>query len=350
MKIWNNLYNDLTTIEAILSGFEKFKKGKRKTPELLTFEKETNDNLSIFQNTLKNKTYSPGKYIKFYINDPKVRLIHKATLRDRIVHHVLSVGLEQIFEPIFIANSFACRKNKGTHKGVQKLAELTRKVSRNNTRACFALKCDIRKFFASIDHTILYNLLTKKIADRDYLSILKKIIDSFQTDGEKNKGLPIGNLTSQYFGNIYMNELDQFIKHKLKIKYYLRYTDDFIILSPDKKYLEELLPEIVDFLKTKLELELHPDKIKFTTLAHGIDFLGYVVYPHHVLPRTKTKKRIFKKALKKPERQTIASYLGYLSHANAFRLQKKLILNTFSELGPLDAKKLGALKIVRKKK
>lgn len=307
---------------------------------MLLFEKHLEQNLTFLYQELKRKTYEPGDYIGFYIRDPKIRLIHKAQVSDRVVHHIVSQVLEPIFEPTFIAHSYSCRKDKGTHKGVKALQRMALKVSKNNSRICWSVKCDIKKFFASINHKILFGILSQRIMDQDFLDLLWKIIDSFYSDRtihlNNKKGIPIGNLTSQFFSNIYMNELDQHIKHKLKVKYYLRYADDFIILSEDRKYLENLIPRIEKFLNKQLDLQLHPKKIIFRKLRSGIDFLGYIVFPYYILPRTKTKRRMLRKIKSRVQEfrtgkisyeklnQTIQSYLGYLGHARSFKFKKQL--------------------------
>lgn len=284
--------------------------------------------------------FQPGEYIGFYIKDPKIRLIHKATVRDRVVHHIVSNELGPIFEPTFIAHSYSCRKNKGTHKGVLALQRMALKVSKNNSRTCWSVKCDVKKFFASVDHKILFGILSKRIKDVDFLNLLWKIIDSFYSDRtvdlNHKKGIPIGNLTSQYFSNIYLNELDQFIKHKLRVKFYVRYADDFIILSESREYLEKIILPIEQFIVEKLNLQLHPNKIIFGKLNSGIDFLGYIIFPYHILPRTKTKRRLLRKIRAKVKdfklgkiseeklNETIQSYLGYLGHAKSYKFRNQL--------------------------
>ncbi len=217
---------------------------------------------------------------------------------------------------------------------------MARKVSLNYTRPCYALKCDVKKFFDSVDQTILLSILERKIKDTDMLWLLREIVTSFsggQSDLFTHKGLPIGNLTSQIFANIYMNEFDQFVKRELKIKYYARYTDDFIILSHDESELNPLLHRIEDFLKSRLKLSLHPEKIFIRKDHQGIDFLGYVSFPHHKLLRTKTKHRMIRKLKKKIKDcksgtiteeeldQSLQSFLGVLSHANTDKLRKNLV-------------------------
>ncbi len=303
MKIWHNIYSDITTLEAIFQAWDGFILGKKKKKDVVEFGRYLEDNLFLLNEELRNKTYEHGGYKSFYVRDPKVRHISKAKVRDRVVHHLVSSILENVFDSTFYAHSYSCRKNKGTHKAVEKFAQMLCKASRNNTSAIYVLKCDIKKFFATVDQKILLQLLSEKIKDDDFLWLLSEIIDSFQSDYTfdlfEPKGMPIGNLTSQFLANIYLNPLDLFVKNELKIKYYIRYADDFVILSEDQEYLKEVLSKIEQFLKFKLKQVLHPDKIIIRDYYLGIDFLGYVVFPHFVLPRTKTKRRIFRKIDKK---------------------------------------------------
>lgn len=340
MKVWHNLYPELITKENIFRGWKEFRVGKKKRKDVVAFECNLAENLNDLYLSLKQKTYKPGSYTAFYVKDPKVRLIHKALVVDRVVHHIVSGVLEKIFEPTFFAHSYSCREDKGTHKGIAALQKMARKVSHNNTRTCWSLKFDVRRFFASVNHQILLRILTKKIADEDSLDLLTKIIESFSSneteDPTSEKGIPIGNLTSQIFANIYLNELDQFIKHGIRVEYYIRYADDFIVLSDDKTYLEDLISPIEKFLQFNLKLELHPDKIVFRKLASGIDFLGYIIFPHYVLPRAKTKKRLLRKIRSRilefktgkiseeKLNQTVQSYLGYLTHANTYKFGLQL--------------------------
>jgi hypothetical protein len=191
-------------------------------------------------------------------------------------------------------------------------------VSKNNTKTIWVLKCDIKKFFASIDHDILKNILTSYIFDRNILWLLNRVIDSFETI--TGRGLPLGNLTSQLFVNVYMNEFDQFAKHKLKEKYYVRYADDFVFLSGNKESLINIIKPIKDFLGEKLQLQIHPNKISLSTLASGIDYLGYVHFSHYRVLRTKTKNRM----LRLVNNKNLPSYLGVLKHANSYKLQQEV--------------------------
>ena len=198
-------------------------------------------------------------------------------------------------------------------------------VSENNIRTVWVLKCDIRKFFANIDHAILLDMAAKYIPDQDILDLTSVIVRSFHST-VAGVGLPLGNLTSQLLVNIYMNEFDQFMKHRLKAKYYLRYADDFAVLSTDKKYLETILSKMQEFLGSKLKLAMHPDKIFIQTVASGVDFLGWVHFPDHQVLRTTTKKRMFRNIKTKDgKEETVQSYLGLMSHGNSWKLRQKII-------------------------
>lgn len=187
------------------------------------------------------------------------------------------------------------------------------------------LKCDIRKFFASIDHPILKAILARNITDPGIMWLLGQVIDSFHTVGKTSVGLPLGNLTSQLFVNIYMNEFDQFMKRTLKVQYYIRYADDFVILSTSKLYLQQLITQIADFLYTQLKLELHPNKLFIKTLASGVDFLGWVHFPNHRVLRTATKRRMFRRLQCNTRPEINAAYLGLLSHGNSYKLGVRIV-------------------------
>ena len=270
---------------------------------------------------LKDKTYRHGGYHAFKISDPKPRDIHKATVRDRLLHHAIYRILYPFFGRTFVADSYSCRKGKGTHRAMDRFRAFAYKASKNHTQTVWVLKCDIRKFFASIDQNILLDILARYIPDEDTLGLLKEIIGSFHSTAPY-KGLPLGNLTSQLLVNIYMNEFDQFAKHKLKATYYVRYADDFVILDLSRLNLNGLLTRIEEFLSTRLRLTLHPDKVFVKTFASGVDFLGWVHFPDHRVLRTSTKRRMFKR-LEQDDREAVRdSYLGLLSHGNAWKLQR----------------------------
>jgi len=280
------------------------------------------DNILELHRDLINFTYHHGGYHAFNISDPKPRNIHKASVRDRLLHHAIYRILYPYFDRTFIADSFSCRLGKGTHKALNRFRKFGYKVSRNNTRTCWILKCDIRKFFANIDHAILVRILEKNISDKSILWLLGKIIASFKS--KPGVGLPLGNLTSQLLVNIYMNEFDRFVKHRLRAKYYLRYADDFILFSDNRELLVTQIGLIRGFLAENLKLELHPNKVFIKTLASGMDFLGWVNFLSHRVLRTTTKRRILTRFKQNPSPESKASYRGLLRHGNTMKLQNLL--------------------------
>ena len=294
-------------------------RGKRKRKDVAKFSLNLLDNILMLHQELVDKTYCHGSYHAFKINDPKPREIHKASVRDRLLHHAIYRILYPYFDKKFIFDSFSCRRNKGTHRAMNRFREYGRIVSRNHTRTAWVLKCDIKKFFANIDHDILKDILARNISDLNILWLLHQIIGSFP------KGLPLGNLTSQLLVNVYMNEFDHFAKRDLKIEYYIRYADDFLILHEDRKYLEKILLKVSGFLETRLKLSLHPDKVFIKTLASGVDFLGWVHFPKHRVLRTATKRRMGKRLEKNKSPETINSYLGLLKHGNTHNLKKEIL-------------------------
>lgn len=282
------------------------------------------DNILMLHDDLAQKKYQHGPYVAFKINDPKPRDIHKASVRDRLIHHAVYRILYSYFDKKFVYDSYSCRLNKGTHAAINRFRGYAFKVSHNNTRSAWILKGDIRKFFASIDHVILKNILRRHIPDDGICWLLSRLIDSFHTINSAGVGLPLGNLTSQLLVNIYMNEFDQFVKRELKIKHYIRYADDFVVLHDSRRYLDKLVPRLSAFLETKLKLVLHPDKLRIQTLASGVDFLGWVNFAHHRVLRTATKRRIFRKLSQNQTKETVASYLGILGHGNTHELVEKI--------------------------
>ena len=293
-------------------------RGKKGKKDVLDFQLNLADNLALLNQDLADKTYRHGAYFAFNVADPKPRHIHKATVRDRVIHHLIYQELYSYFDNKFIFDSYSCRLSKGTHKALGRFKYFAGKVSQNHTKTCYVLKGDIRKFFASIDHVVLINILKNKITDPDLLWLINQVLASFTV------GLPLGNLTSQLFANVYLNELDQYIKQELKIKYYIRYADDFVILSQDKNYLENNLAKIDNFLKIRLKLNLHPDKVFIKTYSSGVDFLGWTHFNYHRQIRTTTKRKIIRKMAGWPRPETINSYRGLLSHGESYKLKKRL--------------------------
>ncbi|MFH1909696.1 MAG: reverse transcriptase/maturase family protein [bacterium] len=328
MKTFSDLYAKIISIENLLAAWEEFVVNKKNRTDMRIFAQNLFPNILALHNDLINSTYRHASYEKFNITDPKPRIIHKATVRDRLLHHAIYRILYPLFDRTFIFDSYSCRKEKGTHRAFARLVCMARKQSKNYSSPCWALKCDIRKFFHSIDHKILIQLLSKRIADEKLMNLLKEIIESFES--KAGKGMPLGNLTSQLFANIYMDPLDKSVKHKLKAKYYLRYADDFMFLSDNREILEEYLAEVESFLNEWLKLSLHPDKSILRKLNWGLDFVGYVTHPKFSLPRAKTVERIFARLenIKEsdPEKLEVSlqSYLGHLKHVDAKSLAQKL--------------------------
>lgn len=322
-KYFNIEYKDIISVGNLLKAWEEFLPGKKNKKDVCEFSKNLMENILDLNNDLTNKSYRHGRYKAFNISDPKPRNIHKASVRDRLLHHSLYRKLYPLFDKTFFSESYSCRIGKGTHRAINKFRSFAYKESKNHSRTLWILKCDIRKFFASIDHKTMKSILSEYISDADILWLLGQVIDSFNTKNKAETGLPLGNLTSQLLVNIYMNRFDQFVKHRLKVKYYIRYADDFVILSNDKDYLWELAPKIADFLEEELKLSLHPDKLFVKTSASGVDFLGWAHFPDRRVLRTSTKRRVLKALYESENINSLISYCGLLKHGNQFLLKNK---------------------------
>jgi retron-type reverse transcriptase len=311
-------YNYIISLENLLEAWQEFLCRKRKRLDVQEFERNLMGNVIQLHTELNDFSYIHSGYKHFKISDPKPRDIHKATAKDRLLHHAIYRQLYPFFDKTFIADSYSCRNHKGTHKAINRFRSMAQKVSKNNTKTCWVLKCDIKKFFANIDHSVLKSILAKYIPDKNIIWLLNRVIDSFEV--APNKGLPLGNLTSQLFVNVYMNEFDQFVKNKLKQKYYIRYADDFVFMSDDKQELISIITKVKNYLGKKLTLEIHPNKISLSTLASGVDYLGYVHFPNYRVLRTKAKKR----ALHLVNQKNLPSYLGVLKHCSSYGLKQDI--------------------------
>lgn len=338
---FEHAYNDIISLENLLEAWQEFLKGKRGRRDVQVFERDLMKNIIELHRDLAMKIYRHSDYHAFTISDPKPRNIHKAAVRDRLLHHALYRMLYPFFDRTFIADSYSCRFGGGAHKAIDRFKQYGRSVSQNHTRTAWVLKCDVEKFFASIDQRILIDVVRRYIPDADIIMLITEIISSFHST-EKGKGLPLGNLTSQLLVNVYMNEFDQFMKHKLKAEHYIRYADDFVILSADRAWLETKIPQIQAYLSSRLGLHLHPRKISLETFASGVDFLGWVHFPDHRVLRTVTKRRMFRNIRnKKGEAQTVHSYLGLMSHGNSAKLRLKV--ESLPEARPCKAPNKGAI-------
>lgn len=326
------LYDEISSPLNLFRAWNEFKQRKIQKQDVAEFSVKLEDSLFKLSSDLRSGRYSHSAYTQFYIFDPKRRHIHKASVIDRLLHHAIFRVLEPTFERKFIFDSYSSRCFKGMHKAHKRLHDFAWKLSQNDTKPVWALKCDIRRFFDSVDHDILIQILRKTIHDEKAVELLKKVIHSFET--RPGKGIPLGNLTSQLFSNIYLDQFDQYMKRKLRVRHYIRYADDFVILDTGKDALIELLPKLGEFLERELSLCLHPNKVEIRKFSQGLDFLGYVIFPHHQLLRTKTKRRIMKKIRILKEcldsdtitdeyfNQALASYAGLLKHCNGKNVQR----------------------------
>lgn len=366
MKTYKNLFPKIVDEKNLLNAFQNASEGKRFSNGVLDFEKNLAKNILCLRQELSIKQYQHGKYYFFCLFDPKERKISAADFRDQIVHHALCQIIEPIFDKKFIFDSYACRQVKGSHRAVKRLQKFLIRINQRKLSSTYCLKCDISKYFPSVNHQILIKLLEKKIKDKDTMWLLKEIISSYETGRDYNylfspesrfrtklpRGIPIGNLTSQLFANLYLNELDQYLKHRLKIvknsqtiygiKYYIRYVDDFVILSNSKIFLNQLSEKIRTFLYDKLYLTLHPKKVSIFPFDKGIDFLGYVIFKDHIRLRSRNVKK-FRKRLKKFQKfyldsktdeektkkekkiqESITAWLAHAEQADTFQLRKAI--------------------------
>lgn len=335
MKTHKHLFEKICSFKNLHSAYFKARKSKRYRSYVLKFNFNLEENLLDLQKNLLNLTYQPGPYCEFSICDSKKRLIKAPDFRDRVVHHALCNIIEPIFDKGFIYDSYACRRGKGTHLTIKRLEKFIKSLkvkSKENAinAKIYCLKCDISKYFGDINHRLLFGFIAKQIQDKKVLWLVKQIIES------DSPGIPIGNLTSQLFANIYLNELDQFIKHHLRIKYYIRYMDDFLILSHDKNYLRSIKEQIRIFLRDYLKLELHPKKAEIFPIDKGVDFLGYIILDNHRRLRKSTVKRfikrmkIYKKRIIKGKMNkrffefSLWSWFAYARFANSWKLRRCL--------------------------
>jgi retron-type reverse transcriptase len=363
------MMSPLFSFENLYRQYLRCRRQKRNTHNALRFEARLEDNLVQLREELEGRTYHPSRSVCFVVKQPKFREIFAADFRDRVVHHVLVDVLERIWEPIFLHDSYACRKGKGTHRAVRRLQQFMRSVTHNGTKPGSALHLDIRGFFFHIDKEILYQIIAKRMRDEALLWLARTIIFHdcteqavFKTDRrlwrhipphktlfgtENRRGLPIGNLTSQFFSNVYLNELDQFVKHHLKARQYLRYSDDFVLVHEDPAQLLAWRAQIEAFLAERLRLSLTDPVAKPQLIKNGVDFLGYIVRPDYLLvrrrvvSRLKARLRDYEQKLVRPQsgytlfrhdsatltrlRATWASYRAHLKMANSYRLWQRLV-------------------------
>lgn len=341
------------TVPEIFEAYYDCRKTKRNTANALLFEENLEQNLLELYEDLVNQTYYPGKSICFVVHSPKVREVWAADFRDRVVHHAFYNRYAEGIIKSFIGDSYACIPGRGTHAAVTKIDRNVRSITQNHTQEGYVLKMDIANYFASIDRDILDEQLSRHITDPWWVWLYKTILHHDPTQNvfvrssqalmkrvpahkslfnSNGKGLPIGNLSSQLFGNVYLNDLDQYAKHELKIKHYVRYVDDILVVGKCSKELAKLVKPIDSFLGDKLRLRLHPNKISINKIEHGFDALGYVVRPYTKYIRRSTLKRGIHtlkdmceaKAHPHEIMATANSYFALLRRANSWRERERL--------------------------
>lgn len=332
MRRHGNLFQKIVKAENIYLAYCKARRGKRWQRKVQSFEKDLNKNIEGIRKSLIDRTFHTSEYRTKMIHEPKEREIFILPFApDRIVQHAFMNIIEPIWDSMMIHNNYACRVGKGIHTGSKKVMEYVRK---NN----YCLKCDISKFYPSVDHDILYKILQKKIKCADTLWLIKNIIYSYS--GAKN--IPIGNYTSQWFGNMYLNELDTYVKHELKCKNYIRYCDDFCLFHDDKTFLNVAAKRIEVFILNHLNLKF--SKCDLFPVSRGVDFLGYRHFRKYILLRKSTAKRVKKRLARLPRlleknritkeqfESSVASTLGWLKWANTYNFRLLLDIDNLRRM------------------
>lgn len=315
MKRIGNLYSKIYAVDNLLEAHRKAKRGKSKSKEIIEFEKVKYRKLSDLHHLLKDGKYKTSEYKIFTLFDPKQREIYKLPYYpDRITHHAILNIIEDIFVKTFTQDTYSCIKGRGIHKLFYKL----KKDLRDTENTKYALKIDIRKFYPSINNDILKQLLRKKFKDPQLLSLLDEIINS-------TIGQPIGNYLSQFFANFYLSYFDHYVKEVLKVKYYYKYCDDILILTNTKEELHKILFEINNYLHYNLKLDIKTNYKIFPVDKNGIDIVGYKFFQKYILLRKSIKKRFIKMIKTNNNKKSIASYNGWLCHADCKNLQKKYV-------------------------
>jgi len=333
-KTHRHLFEQIVAFDNLHQAYIKARQNKRYRSEVLSFSANLEEELLLLRRELIDRTYCTGRYRRFTVREPKTRLVAASPFRDRVVHHALCNIIGPIFEATFIHDSYACRVGKGTHAGADRVTEFLRHAHRQCGEV-WVLKGDVAGYFPSVDHGILLRMIERKVRCPGTLWLVEEILDSWHTEGRPGSGIPIGNLTSQLWANLYLNELDQFVKHELKRRWYVRYMDDWVVLANNKGELQQVRADIADFLGDHLVLQLN-SKTSVFPAAQGIDFLGYRIWATHRLLRKSSVKRM-RCRLGKFERDygsgaveldhitaSIMSWLGHASHADCYSLKKRL--------------------------
>lgn len=342
MKTYNNLFDKIISFKNLLLAARYAQKGKRFKSSTALFNLNLEKELLRLQKEIKDMAYRHGKYTDFFIYDPKKRLISAAPYRDRVVHHALCNIIEPIFDRSFIYDTYACRTGKGVHKAVDRYTQYARRYR-------YVLKCDIQKYFQSIDHEILLKIIFRKITCAKTLWLIETIIrsrndrssplyfwgDNLFTPFERSKGIPIGNLTSQFFANVYLNGFDHFVKEYLRCPY-IRYVDDWVIFDNSKIRLREIKKQMNDYL-VAVRLKLHNNKCRTYRVKDGVRFLGYRIFPTHRLLkkenalRQRKRLKVLNDKYKQGQialeeiNQSVQSWIGHAGHADTYHLRSRIL-------------------------
>lgn len=340
------------TYKNLLRAYNDCKKRKTSSRECLEFSLDLEANLLSLQTELLDRSYRPGRSVAFVVTKPKIREVFAAQFRDRVVHHLLYDYLSPIYEPRFIYDSFACRPGKGTHAAMKRVQDFTYKASEGGRLdECYYLQMDVKSFFTTINKVKLYEMITRNIKRdeilwlteliihhdpaRDIPPIIhspKKLFDKLPSDkslfhAPSGYGLPIGNLTSQFFANVYLNDLDQYVKHELKIKWYMRYVDDFVIIDHSWEQLRQFEEQIIEFVES-IGISIKHSKTILRRVSSGIDIVGYIVRPHYVLVRKRVvhqwRLAMEQRTSRVDREQSLKSYTGHALKANAYKLRQHM--------------------------
>lgn len=329
-------FNELCEVKNVYRAWYKFRRGKVGRADVVRFERDLEENLFSLSEDLLGKVYKHGAYEVFYVRDPKFRVIHKATVRDRVVHQMLYDELYPLLNVQWFFDSYSCRTHKGTHKAIQRVWLFVGKANKNFTQEAWILHGDVKDFFGSVDHKILFQSVARHIQCSEYLELVQEIIGSMESS--PGKGMPLGNLTSQIFSNAYLHTLDHFAKHTLRVKCYTRYNDDFFVVSESREYLKQIGRKMQFFLADQLLLSIPDEKISLRCLSDGVDVLGSVFFPYGQVPR----RRVSRNAQKVLHETSVSgyttlgwkracSYIGLLGHTKSFLLRERLRLSFYKQ-------------------
>jgi retron-type reverse transcriptase len=359
------MYKKIADFKNLIIAYQKARKCKRYKRNIVRYAFLLENNLLQLRKELDLESYSPSSYICFTVTDPKIRKVAAPAFRDRVLQHSLVSQIEPLFERKFIYDSYACRKNKGTHFGLRRVKKflMAARSKYGKDTPIYCLRLDIEKFFASVSWDVLLKIINKTVLCEKTKKLIEKIVTKhhcFDNRGhpiespadvvrpKERLGLPIGNLTSQLFANIFLNELDHFVKEKLRIRWYARYMDDFLIIHPKKNYLKKARDEIKQFLKYHLKLNLHPKKVIIQNVKDGVPFVGYLIFYDHVKIRGSTLLRMRRKLKRRRlNKATLSALRGHLKHANAYNLQKNLLDNLKKPPKKIKIKTDGQLKLFK---